>query len=165
MFGITAIIRLITILAVIGSLGGAAWYITGLRADLAISQENEKKLQEGILQQQELMEQMKADFEMIQKVNSELAKENERQKADVNALQNKFNFDSKGAPRDLGQNAIVKPNRIESAINRGTVNAMRCLELAAGAPLNEQEKAAKTPVEANRECPSLIDPSYRPVLP
>jgi hypothetical protein len=34
------------------------------------------------------------------------------------------------------------------------------MELASGSPLNEAEKAAKTPMEANRECPSLIDSDY-----
>jgi len=37
---------------------------------------------------------------------------------------------------------------------------MRCIELASGAPLNEKEKNAKTPTEANRECPALINPAY-----
>ena len=49
---------------------------------------------------------------------------------------------------------------VEKLVNRGTRNALRCMELAAGAPLTEAEKAAKTPMEANRECPSLIDSDY-----
>jgi hypothetical protein len=56
--------------------------------------------------------------------------------------------------------AAEKPAVVEKLVNRGTKNALRCMELAAGAPLTEAEKAAKTPMEANRECPSLINSDY-----
>jgi hypothetical protein len=59
---------------------------------------------------------------------------------------------------------IEKPAEAEKLVNRGTANAMRCLELASGAPLNETERNAKTPAEANRECPSLVDPFYSLLL-
>ena len=154
MFGIGGAIRALVALIIVAVIAGGAWYVTGLRADLAVSEANAAKLQDGIKQQQDLMEQMRADIATIQKTNAELAAQNERQKKDVESLSKKFD------KRDFGALAAEKPEVVEKLVNRGTVNVLRCLELASGAPLNEKEKSAKTPTEANRECPSLIDSDY-----
>lgn len=152
-------VKLIIAAIIVGALLGAGWYITGLRANLAISEENNKKLADGIKEQTALLEQMKADIATIQETNKQLAEQNEKQKKDVDALTSKFD------KRDFGAFAASKPDVVEKLINRGTENAMRCFELAAGAPLNEKEKQAKSPTEANRECPALINPSYKPITP
>jgi hypothetical protein len=154
MFGIGGAIKAIVALIIVVVLAGGAWYVTGLRADLAVSEANSAKLQEGIQQQQALMEQMREDIATIQKTNAELSAQNERQKKDVESLSRKFD------KRDIGALAAEKPEVIEKLVNRGSVNALRCLELASGAPLNDREKSAKTPTEANRECPGLIDSDY-----
>lgn len=147
-------IKLAIILIIIAILGVGAWYVMNLKADLAISEMNNEKLKDGIQKQQELLEQQQKDIAQIQETNKELAAQNERQRKDVDSLSKKF------SKRDIGERAVENPELIEKLINRGTVNALRCIELASGAPLNEKEKAAKTPVEANRECPSLIDRNY-----
>ena len=154
--GVFSLIKMLVILAIVGILAGGAWYVTGLRADLAVSEENNKKLEDGIKQQQALIEQMKNDFEMIQKTNEVLQAQNEKQRQDINNLQTKFN--------DFGSRAAANPEAAAKAMNRGTANALRCVELASGAPLNEREKQAKSPKEANRECPALIDPDFSPSL-
>ena len=143
-------------LAIIGILAAGAWYVTGLRADLAVSGQNNKQLEDGIRQQQALIEQIKTDFELIQSTNQVLQVQNEQQRKDINNLQTKFN--------DFGSRAAANPEAAAKAINRGTANALRCIELASGAALNEQEKQAKSPKEANRECPALIDPDFSPSL-
>ena len=154
--GVFSLIKMLVILAIVGILAGGAWYVTGLRADLAVSEENNKKLEDGIKQQQALIEQMKNDFEIIQKTNEVLQAQNEKQRQDINNLQTKFN--------DFGSRAAANPEAAARAMNRGTANALRCVELASGAPLNEREKQAKSPKEANRECPALIDPDFSPSL-
>ena len=156
MFPIGTIIKLVLYTIIFAVVGGGAWYVTGLRADLAVSEENNKKLEAGIKQQQELIQQMKNDFEMIQKTNEVLQEQNEKQRKDINNLQTKFN--------DFGSRAAANPEAAAKAMNRGTANALRCIELASGAPLNEKEKQAKSPKEANRECPALIDPDFSPSL-
>jgi predicted nuclease with TOPRIM domain len=147
-------IKLIVILIIIAILGAGAWYVINLKADLAISEMNNQKLQDGIKQQQELIDSIQKDVADIQEKNAQLQQENEKQRKDVNSLSNKF------AKRDIGQRAIENPELIEKLVNRGTENALRCIELASGAELNEKEKSAKTPMEANRECPSLVDRNY-----
>ena len=151
-----AAIRLIIILVIVLVFAGGIWYVTGLRADLAISEENNKKLENGIMEQQLLINQMKEDVAAIQKANEDLQAQNDKQKKDLDNLQNKFS--------DFGARAAANAEAATRAINRGTVNALRCLELASGAPLNEKEKQAKSPKEANRECPALIDPDFSPSL-
>ena len=154
MFGMASIIRLAFILIILVLLAGGMWYITNLKADLAISESNNKQLETAINEQVVLMNKMQNDIKVIQETNKQLAEQNERQKQDVANLANKFN------KRDIGVLAAEKPAVVEKLINRGTKNVMRCLELASGAPLNDEEKNAKSPTEANRECPSLINPNY-----
>ena len=154
MFGAGQIIKIVTILIIVLVVAGGIYYITDLKAALVTSQMNEQKLTEGIEAQNRLLESMKADIEAIQKTNEELRKENEQQKKDVDALAKKFD------KRDLGVFAIANTAKLQELIERGTRNALRCLELATGSPLTEEEKNAPTPLEANRECPALINPNY-----
>lgn len=158
MFPIGTIIKLVLYLAIIVIIAGGAWYVTGLRADLAMSEANNAKLEEGVLEQQKLIVQMQEDITTIQETNKQLAEQNQKQREDVDALAKKFD------KRDFGVFAIDNSEKAEYLVNRGTKNVLRCLELASGAPLNETEKNAKSPVEANRECPSLVDPTYKPIL-
>jgi len=154
MFGAGQIIKIVAILIIVLVIAGGIYYITDLKAALVTSQMNEQKLEAGIEAQNRLLESMKADIAAIQKTNEELRKENEQQKKDVDALAKKFD------KRDLGVFAIANTAKLQELIERGTKNALRCLELATGSPLTEEEKNAPTPLEANRECPALINPNY-----
>jgi hypothetical protein len=79
-------------------------------------------------------------------------------------LKDRFTTSASGEKRNFGEAAAKKPASLERAVNRGTVNALRCLEIASGAPLTEAEKNATKPSEINRECPSLANPNYKPAL-
>jgi type II secretory pathway pseudopilin PulG len=162
MFGIGPAIKAISLLIVVIVIAAGLWYVTGLRADLAISEQNNARLQEGVSAQQALMDQMRTDITQIQNINQDLKSENERQQAEVKALNNRFSQNARGEVRDFGALAAERPDSIQRAVNRGTVNAMRCLELASGAPHTEAELAAKTTSEINRECPSIANPNYQP---
>jgi hypothetical protein len=154
MFPIGTIIKLVFYLIIVAIIAGGIYYITGLRANLAVSEMNNKMLEDGVKKQAELIELMKKDIEDIKKVNEDLSKQREDLQKDKDTLTSKF------SKRDFGALAAEKPKVVERLVNRGTENAIRCVELASGSPLNEKEKNAKTPTEANRECPSLINPAY-----
>ncbi len=154
MIGIGGAIKAIVYLVIVVVIAGGLWYVMNLKADLATSEANNQKLQDAAAAQGALIESMQKDIAQIQETNKQLAEQNEKQKQDVATLSSKF------SKRDFGALAAEKPAVVEKLVNRGTANVMRCLELASGAPLNEKEKNAKTPTEANRECPSLINPSY-----
>ena len=155
MIGIGGAIKAIVYLAIVVVIAGGLWYVMNIKADLATSEANNQKLQDAVQLQKDLIESMQKDIAQIQETNKQLAEQNEKQKQDVATLSSKF------SKRDFGALAAEKPTVVEKLVNRGTANVMRCLELASGAPLNEKEKAAKTPTEANRECPSLIDNDYK----
>jgi hypothetical protein len=165
MLGIGSSIKFVFYLVILAMIGGGLYYITGLRADLVQSRVNEEKLTDAITQQALLIEQMKRDAEQKQKISEELQARAAQQGQDLARLENKFSQSASGQNRDFGALAAARPDSAARAVNRGTKNAQRCFELAMGAPLTQEEKNAKTPLEANRECPTLIDPNYRPVAP
>jgi len=152
--GILPAIRMILVVVVVTIISGGLYYVINLKADLATSEANNRELVSATREQMKLIEQMKRDVTAIQQANADLRGQAERQRRDVEALSSKF------SKRDFGALAAERPEAVERAVNRSTRNALRCLELAAGAPLTDQEKQAKTPMEANRECPNLIDRNY-----
>ena len=143
-------------------IAGAGWWITGLRADLAVRENNERQLADAIKQQQEAMRQLQQDQARIAQANAELNGVIRMQNRDMDDLRSRFNTNARGEQRNFGATAAAKPQSAERAVNRGTTNAYRCLEIASGSPLTDAEKAAKTPQEINRECPSMANPNYQP---
>jgi uncharacterized protein HemX len=162
--GATAAIRMIAVLIIVAICAAGLWYVTGLRADLAISQDNAKKLTDAIDQQAAAISQMRQEQQQIRDINNQLNTTIQLQNKDLTNLQDRFTQNAAGQKRDFGKTAAARPEALERAVNRGTVNALRCLEIASGSPLTEAEKAASKPSEINRECPSLANPNYKPAV-
>jgi hypothetical protein len=165
LFGGGAAVKILGALAIVVIIAGGAWYVTGLRANLAVSEMNNQKLKDGIADQQRLIEQMQRDVAQIQSINVRLAEEAERQRAEMRELVDRFNVNARGESRDFGAIAAARPGVVERLINRGSANAIRCLELASGAKHTEAELNAKTSSEINRECPSLANPNFIATTP
>ena len=164
MFGVGGALKAIVALVIVLVIAGGFWYVTGLRADLAVSQENARKMTEAVEKQQEDIAQMQAEQQKIKELNNELNTTIKLQNKDMENLKDRFTTSANGEKRDFGKAAAKKPASLERAVNRGTVNALRCLEIASGAPLTEAEKNATKPSEINRECPSLANPNYKPAV-
>jgi septal ring factor EnvC (AmiA/AmiB activator) len=162
--GATAAIRMIAVLIIVAICAAGLWYVTGLRADLAISQDNAKKLTDAIDQQAAAISQMRQEQQQIRDANAQLNTTIQLQNKDLTNLQDRFSQNAAGQKRDFAKAAAAKPEALERAVNRGTVNALRCLEIASGSPLTDAEKAASKPSEINRECPSLANPNYKPAV-
>jgi len=162
MFGIGGAIKAIVTLIIVLIVAAGGYFLINLKADLAVAQENAKKLEEGVRLQNEAMAQMKEDQQKIKDLNNELNTTIKLQNKDMENLKDRFTTSASGEKRDFGKAAAQKPTSLERAVNRGTVNALRCLEIASGAPLTEAEKNATKPSEINRECPSLANPNYKP---
>lgn len=162
MFGIGGAIKAIVALIIVLIVAAGGYFLINLKADLAIAQENSRKLEEGVRLQQETMAQLKADQQKIKDLNNELNTTIKLQNKDMENLKDRFSTNAAGDKREFGKTAAAKPTSLERAVNRGTVNALRCLEIASGAPLTEAEKNATKPSEINRECPSLANPNYKP---
>jgi hypothetical protein len=162
MFGVSAAIKAIAALVIVLVIAGGMMYVSGLRADLAVSEENTKKMVEAVEKQQEALEEIKADQAKIKDLNNDLNTTIKLQNKDMENLKDRFTTNAAGEKRDFGKAAAAKPTSLERAVNRGTVNALRCLEIASGSPLTEVEKNAKLPSEINRECPNIANPNYKP---
>lgn len=160
--GTTAAIRMIAVLIIVAICAAGLWYVTGLRADLAISEQNSKKLTDAIEQQEAAVAQMRQEQQQIRDANNQLNTTIQLQNRDLTNLQDRFTQNAAGEKRDFGRTAAARPEALERAVNRGTVNALRCLEIASGSPLTEAEKAASKPSEINRECPVIANPNYKP---
>jgi hypothetical protein len=119
---------------------------------------------EAVEKQQEAIAQMQAEQQKIKELNNELNTTIKLQNKDMENLKDRFTTSASGEKRDFGKAAAKKPASLERAVNRGTVNALRCLEIASGSPLTEAEKNATKPSEINRECPSLANPNYKPAV-
>ena len=149
-------------ITLLGATGGVA-YVYKLKADNAILKENQIKLEEAVNEQQQVIAQQKQDFESILQANKELNKLNETLNEEVKRLDDKFNkTNASGKKRDIGDLANTKPKLIEKIINRATINANRCVEIAMGSPLTEKELNATKNSEINSECPSIANPNYVP---
>ena len=148
--GIIQTIKILAILAIVSIIVGSVWYVTGLRADLAVSEENTKQLVSAVSQQQEVIAQIQADQKEIQAINTTLAGIVTKQMQDVDSLRERFSTSANGDERDLGKIAIEKPALIEKVINKASIKAVRCLELASGSPLTKDELNVP-----NSECPAL----------
>lgn len=149
----TLIIRLILILVLVGTFIAVGWYITGMKEQLAVSKNNTEKMEEAVYEQQLVLNQLREDIGSIQKANDQLAIVVKNQNKNLNTLTTKFDQSSSGKTRDIGKLARRRSRSVERIINSASNDALRCLELASGARLTEDEKYGK---KVNKECPALM---------
>ena len=156
-------IRIGLILVVIAGAGGGFMYVKNLQKNLAISEANNAKLEQSVESQKAVITQMKADFEAQAKINKKLTELNETLKKEYAHLTKRFNkINGQGEVRDIGKLAEERTKAVERIINKGTVNAQRCVEIAMGSPLTEKEINATKKSQINSECPSIANPNYVP---
>ena len=151
-------LKIAMVAILITGIAGAGMYVMKLRSDNAILKANQLKLESAVAEQQELIVSQKKDFEEILAANQKMNELVNALKKDLDDLDKRFN---KGK-RDVGKLAIEKTKLIEKIINKGSVNAQRCIEIASGAELTEKEKNATKKSEINPECPSIANPKYIP---
>ena len=142
------------ILALLGSVG----YVLKLQRDNAILKDNAVKLETAVAEQKAVITKQKEDFKEILEANKKMNELVSALKKDLDNLDKRFN---KGK-RDVGKLAIERTKVLEKIINKGSVNAKRCVEIASGAELTEDERNATKKSEINPECPSIANPNYVP---
>ena len=151
-------IRLVMVGLLITGIAGAGLYVMKLRSDNAILKANQVKLEESVRSQKELIAKQQEDFKEILAANQKMNELVGALKKDLDDLDNRFNKDG----RDFGKIAIEKTDAITRIINKGSDNATRCIEIASGAELTEEEINATKKSEINRECPGIANPNYIP---
>ena len=154
MFGM----RMLFIGIIASALLGAGAYVMKLQKDNAILKENAIKLESAVAEQQELITSQKEDFKEILAANQKMNELVSVLKKDLDDLDKRFNKKN----RDVGKLAIAKTKSIERITNGASALATRCIEIASGAELTEEEKNATKKSEINSECPSIANPNYVP---
>ena len=148
---------IITVVMILG-ISGAGVYVMKLRSDNATLKANQIKLEQAVDSQQKVIEQQKKDFQDIMKANKELSSLINNLKKDLEDLDKRFTKKD----RDIGKLAMDRTGAIERIINKATDKAARCIEIASGSPLTEEEIKATLKSEINTECPSIANPNYVP---
>ena len=140
----------------IAGLAGGAAYVYKLKADNAILQANQIKLEEAVSSQKAVIEQQKEDFGKILEANKQMNVLVSALKKDLTDLDKRFNKKQ----RDIDKLAVEKTKVIERIVNKGSVNATRCISIAMSSPLTEKEIKATKKSEINSECPTIANPNY-----
>ena len=140
-------IKIAIILAVLSLAGGGFVYVKGLQADLATSEANNLVLENIKAEQDAVIEQMKKDFEAINKAKAEL------ETALAAAEKDNKNLASKFAKYDIALWGMENPEAAEKTINRAVRHVNRCIEVASGAPVEPKDFY-------NRQCEQLMEDKF-----
>jgi len=138
-------IRLALILIILASAGGGYWYVQKLQKDNAILKSNQVKLETAVAESNQVIEQQSKDLKKIRTTLKEVEELNDRLQADKDSLNKRL------GKHDIGNLAENKPGLVEKIINKASDSAARCVEIASGSPLTEEELNGAP----NRECPSF----------
>jgi hypothetical protein len=156
MLGIFSGAKIVIFLIIAAAIAGGYFYIDGLKKDNEILKLNQAKLEDSIETQAIVIEQQKEDFKEIKKANDDIVKQNQILANSIDELRSKFEkVNGLGEKRDLGKLALEKTSLVEKIINNATENAHRCMEIAMGSALTEEEKNAEKISEFNPECPDI----------
>ena len=138
-------IKIILALVLLAGAGGGYLYVTKLQKDNAILKNNQVKLETAVAESNQVIEQQTKDLKQIRSTLKDIEEVNAKLQADRDALNNRL------GKHDIGKLAESKPGLVEKIINKASDSAARCVEIASGSPLTEEELNG-TP---NRECPSF----------
>ena len=138
-------IRIALVLILLAGAGGGYLYVNKLQKDNAILKTNQIKLETAVAESNQVIEQQSKDLKKIRSTLKEVEELNDRLQADKDSLNKRL------GKHDIGNLAENKPGLVEKIINKASDSAARCVEIASGSPLTEEELNG-TP---NRECPSF----------
>jgi hypothetical protein len=155
MFGWFSLVKYLLIISIVA---GSFGYVMKLRADNATLKSNQVKLELTNEANKKLIAKQKVDFEQIIEANKQMNILLNNLQEDLRNLDKRF---TKGN-RDIGDLAEKKPGLVEKIINNATKRAKRCVEIASGSPLTQEEINATKKSEINTECPSIANPNYIP---
>ena len=138
-------IKLLMVLILMAGAGGGYLYVKKLQKDNAILKVNQIKLETAVEDNNKVIEQQTADLKKIRSTLEVIDEKNRKLQEDKDKLSNRL------SKHDIGNLAENKPGLVEKIINKASDSAVRCMEIASGSPLTEEELNGSP----NRECPSF----------
>lgn len=148
------VLILLTLLLAVS--GVSYWYYNKTEQTISALRENNVKLKSAIELSEQAIDSLQTSYAEARQQIELVNQENIRIRRNNDRLVEKF------GNSDISLAAEAKPELIERIINRGTVNAFRCLELLSGAELTESERNADNDTAFNNECPWLFNTLVRP---
>lgn len=143
--------------AILGAVGFGAWkYYEYTQNQIRIFAENAATAELAQRETEAALQKTQQDLERVQEQFLIVS-----EKFRV-AEQRVENLEQRLSEHDLNYLATKRPGLVEKVIDTATVNVLRCLEIASGSPLTEDEINATKRSEINSECPDLANPNYRP---
>lgn len=136
-------LKIAIILVILSAAGGGFVYVKGLQADLATSEANNLILENIKSEQDAVIKQMKEDFEAINKAKAQL------ETALANAEKDNKELASKFAKYDIALWGMEDPTATQKTINRAVRHVNRCMELASGSAVVQDDFF-------NRQCRELV---------
>jgi len=149
-------IKIIIFLLIISVAGGGYVYVQKLRADNATLKINTTKLEGAVEQNEATIKQQTENFEKVRTTLNTVQDQKDALQSDKNVLIKKL------SEHDFGQLAEARPALVVKIVNKERGNAKRCMEIASGSPLTEEEIAVTKKSKANLDCPRLANPNYVP---
>ena len=125
--------------------GGGFLYVKKLQKDNAVLKVNQIKLETAVEDSNKVIEQQTKDLKKIRSTLEVIEEKNKKLQEDKDKLSNRL------SKHDIGNLAENKPGLVEKIINKASDSAVRCMEIASGSPLTEEELNGSP----NRECPSF----------
>lgn len=157
MFILSNIKKYIILAGILGAVAFGAWkYYTYTQNQIRIFAENAAVAKQAQAQTQAALAQTQQD---LAQVREQFNVVNDKFNA---AEQRVDNLERKLAENDINYLASQRPGLVEKVIDKATVNVLRCLEIASGSPLTEEEINATKRSQINSECPDIANPNYRP---
>tara|TARA_B100001142_G_scaffold148673_1_gene149550 strand:+ start:1531 stop:1983 length:453 start_codon:yes stop_codon:yes gene_type:complete len=133
------------VLVMLAGAGGGYLYVNKLQKDNAVLKTNQIKLETAVQESNQVIEQQTKDLKKIRSTIKQIEEVNAKLQADRDALNKRL------GKHDIGNLAENKPGLVEKIINKASDSAARCMEIASGSPLTEEELNGAP----NRECPSF----------
>ncbi len=137
--------KIALVVIMLAGAGGGYLYVKKLQKDNLTLKINQSKLETAIDDNNKVIEQQTADLKKIRSTIEEVQNLNKKLQSD------KDNLSKKLGKHDIGELAEKKPGLVEKIINKASDSAVRCMEIASGSPLTEEELNGAP----NRECPSF----------
>lgn len=147
--------KIILAIVILSLLGLAGWYYKWSQAEIKVLGENVVKLEQAKKLQDETIKTMREDAKLSSKILLEVDEKYQAARKTNTALRKVL------AKHNIAYLASKKPRLVQKIINKGSVNAARCLELLSGAKHTEKELQATKRSQINKSCPTVANPNFK----
>ena len=132
----------------------AAWfYVKHLQSSLDAAQSKLARMEDVVTSQKLAIDNLNQDIIRMNQVQTDYSNKVNKIEQDTMKSVKSMSETKTGKARDFNKIINKHPDLMEKAINQGTKEALRCNELATGAPLTPGERAG---IIKNKVCPELL---------